>query len=141
MGHVCSNVFVQGGRSWQNTAQSQSPIHVTNLLRMWEVTQKDARRALAFVRMWSRDGSGCQRRKQVIGCWGATACCDGLAKAVWARSGWVRTRAYGARLLLRRCHCWDKVTRNFPAASSKKPGQPLHSIIHTSCLCMTMENR
>src|SRR6266702_2169853 len=64
MGHVCSNVFVQGGRSWQNTAQSQSPIHVTNLLRMWEVTQKDARRALAFVRMWSRDGSGCQRRQE-----------------------------------------------------------------------------
>src|SRR5229473_183090 len=64
MGHVCSNVFVQGGRSWQNTAESQSPLHVTNLLRMWEVTQKDVRGALAFVRMWSRDGSGCQRRQE-----------------------------------------------------------------------------
>src|SRR5260370_9107986 len=64
MGHVCSNVFVQGGRSWQNTAESQSPLHVTNLLRMWEVTQKDVRGALAFVRMWSRNGSGCQRRQE-----------------------------------------------------------------------------
>ncbi len=34
-----------------------------------------------------------------------------------------------------------KAMRNIPAALSKKPGQRLPSIIHTSCLCTTMANR